>query len=121
MFADLETINSGSYRCVITDSDGRTVTSDYASIIPKSPGIKIIEQPQDQTRMAGDVVRLFVGAIGTKLKYQWQELVAKYNYGEEGLPFMSLEYENIEDGGKYFGTKTDELTIKTEQPPAKAE
>jgi hypothetical protein len=120
VLADLETINSGSYRCVITDSDGRTVTSDYASIIPISPGINITEQPQDKKVKAGEFVSLSVKATGTKLKYQWKELVAEYKeYEQDGKTKYGFihEYKIIEDGEKYSGTKSDELKIKVDPPP----
>ncbi len=120
VLADLETINSGSYRCVITDSDGRTVTSDYASIIPISPGIKITEQPQDKKVKAGDYATLYVGAEGRDLKYQWQELVASYKVYEleDGKQFagLSYEYKNITDNDKFSGTTTNTLTVKVDTP-----
>ncbi len=120
VLADLETINSGSYRCVITDSDGRTVTSDYASIIPISPGIKITEQPQDKKVKAGEYATLYVGAEGRDLKYQWQELVASYKVYEleDGKQFagLSYEYKNITDNDKFSGTTTNTLTVKVDTP-----
>ncbi|NLZ35926.1 MAG: hypothetical protein GX897_00395 [Clostridiales bacterium] len=120
VLADLETINSGSYRCVITDSDGRTVTSDYASIIPISPGIKITEQPQDKKVKAGEYATLYVGAEGRDLKYQWQELIASYKVYEleDGKQFagLSYEYKNITDNDKFSGTTTNTLTVKVDTP-----
>jgi len=114
VLADLDAINSGSYRCVITDRNGNSVTSDYASIIPISPGITITSQPQDQTKKAGDYANLYVGAEGLDLKYQWQELVA--SYAGDGGAYLTFEYKNIEDDGKFSGTKTNTLTLKVDPP-----
>ena len=115
VLADLYAIKSGSYRCIITDKNGNSVTSDYASIIPITPGIKITAQPQDQVEKAGLFATLHVGAEGLDLKYQWQELVAEYKTdGEFGMTF---EYRNVKDGNKYAGAKTNTLTLVVNPPP----
>ncbi|NLZ35927.1 MAG: hypothetical protein GX897_00400 [Clostridiales bacterium] len=114
VLADLDAIYAGSYRCVITDSDGKTVTSNHVSIIPLKPGIKIVTQPQDQRKKAGEYATLYVEATGVDLKYQWQELVLKYNTDISSGILMSSEYQNIDDGGKYSGTKTNTLTVKVD-------
>ncbi|NLE12617.1 MAG: hypothetical protein GX628_02945 [Clostridiales bacterium] len=115
ILADIYAIRSGSYRCVITDKNGKSVTSDYASIIPISPGINITVQPKEQTKKAGEIATLYVGAEGLDLKYQWQELVGSFSK-EEGV-FMSYEYRNIKDGTNYSGAQTNTLSLVVNPPP----
>ncbi len=58
------------YRCVVTDENGDTVTSDAATLSITS--ISITVQPEDWTGSAGSKVYFTVEATGTDLSYQWQ-------------------------------------------------
>ena len=62
--------NGRSYRCVVTDTYGRTVTSAGAKFV-KTTALKITAQPEDQIAPKG-YVYFAVDASGTGLKYQWQ-------------------------------------------------
>ncbi|MBQ3940964.1 MAG: immunoglobulin domain-containing protein, partial [Oscillospiraceae bacterium] len=61
------------YRCIVTSSNGMTVTSSAAAITVKTA---ITAQPQNVTASAGDTARFTVTATGSGLTYQWQ-----YNTG----------------------------------------
>ena len=59
-----------SYRCIVTDTSGKSVTTEVAKLI-KAAAPKITAQPEDQTAPSG-YVYFTVSASGTGLKYQWQ-------------------------------------------------
>ena len=64
--------NNGRYlRCIITNQDGHSVTSDTAVIRVKE-AITITAQPKDITGHVGDSVKTSVKATGEGLSYQWQ-------------------------------------------------
>ncbi len=102
--------DAGTYTCVITESDGRTVTS--ISIIvtidesqPEEEGeLKIISQSSAKTLIKGYSTELYVSAkpsLSTReLKYQWYK-------AEEALPGATdtkLVLSNVkpEDSGSYL-------------------
>ena len=67
--------NGYKYRCVVTDANGKSVTSDYATLTVTagtSTGIKITKQPQNIVGASSSKVDLTVTATGTGLSYQWQ-------------------------------------------------
>ena len=58
------------YRCVVTDENGSTCTSDPTTL---ALGFAITEEPEDSVEAAvGDSITLKVVASGTGLTYQWQ-------------------------------------------------
>ena len=68
-----------SYRCIVTDAEGKTVTSDEAGVTEAGP-LTITAQPQNvQNVDVGDQVTFSVTAAGgdRAYGYQWYE---KYNY-----------------------------------------
>ena len=64
------TTNGRSYRCIVTDRYGRSVTSAAADLT-KGVALKITSQPKDQVAPGG-YVYFTVGASGDGVKYQWQ-------------------------------------------------
>lgn len=58
-----------SYRCVITDADGNTVTSSAAVLTIKPV---ITGQPQNVTASVGDIAEFRVCVMGAGLTCQWQ-------------------------------------------------
>ena len=64
-----ESRNGYLYRCVITDANGKTVTSSAAKLTIK---ITIITQPKNVTAAAGNKAKFTVEATGAGLTYQWQ-------------------------------------------------
>ena len=60
------------YRCVVTDSSGRTVVSGAAKLTVKSDGPVITVQPKPASAAAGGSARFSVTAVGSGLTYQWQ-------------------------------------------------
>ncbi len=70
----LVTRDGHSYRCVITDSYGNTVTSDAATISM----FGIVTQPEDVYAVADSTatISFTVEAVGSDLTYQWQYMTA---------------------------------------------
>ena len=62
------------YRCIITDANGKTVTSNAAKLSFSSTTgtVKITSQPTDVKTGVGKIVSFKVVAEGVGLKYQWQ-------------------------------------------------
>ena len=62
------------YRCVISDVDGNTVTSDSAAIevVEPTTTITITSNPADYTGALGEKATFTVEATGEELTYQWQ-------------------------------------------------
>ena len=62
------------YRCVVTDQNGSSVTSESAAVrvmIPEDMPV-ILSQPEDFTGISGETAVFTVEAEGTGLSYQWQ-------------------------------------------------
>ena len=59
-----------SVRCLITDTNGATATTDAAVL--RYTTIKITSQPKDATVNFGKAASFGVGATGSGLKYLWQ-------------------------------------------------
>ena len=66
----IESRDGMKFRCLITDSEGNSVTSDEVTltVIP----FYISEEPENCTAGIGETVTFFVGAEGEGLTYQWQ-------------------------------------------------
>ena len=65
--------NGYQYRCVITDADGNTLTSDAATLtVYEAPVFGIISQPESQTVEEGETAYFTVVAEGEDLTYKWQ-------------------------------------------------
>ena len=59
------------YRCVITDADGVSVTTEAAALTV-APTAAVKTQPKSQIAAAGSTVKFKVTAEGVGLTYQWQ-------------------------------------------------
>ncbi|OLR62706.1 hypothetical protein BHF69_08460 [Anaerostipes sp. 992a] len=66
-----EARNGQQYRCVVTDANGSSVTSEAAKLIVGTE-LTITSQPEDYIGAVGDTASFTVGANGEGLKYQWQ-------------------------------------------------
>ena len=65
--------NTNLFRCVVSDLNGESVTSNSAELIVATPGTLVItSQPEDATAAAGEYAEFHVTAIGEGLSYQWQ-------------------------------------------------
>ena len=65
--------NGYQFRCVITDGNNVSITSDAATLtVTSSAGPEITAQPENVTTTAGSTVTFSITAAGTGLKYQWQ-------------------------------------------------
>ena len=69
-----------SYRCIVTDSKGNSVTSEIASISILQPTLAIVTQPSDQSMAVGENAVFKVVASGDGLTYQWQYQQAGKSY-----------------------------------------
>ncbi len=68
-----EARNGQKYRCVVTSSNGTTVTSSTATLTVKATAPAITKQPANASGAVGSKVSFSVTASGTgTLSYQWQ-------------------------------------------------
>lgn len=58
-------------RCVITDANGNTVTSNSAAILAENIPLAITKQPENYIGAAGDDVTFALEATGNGLVYEW--------------------------------------------------
>ncbi len=65
------TSNGRLYRCIVTDSYGKTAISNTASVIWMPP-LKIVKQPVDAYGSSGSTVEFTVKAEGWNLSYSWE-------------------------------------------------
>lgn len=63
------------YRCVVTDKNGKTVTSNAATLTVNG-GLVITTQPANVETTGGKTATFTVAATGEGLKYQWQTMHA---------------------------------------------
>ena len=97
------------YRCVVTDQDGSSVTSESASIkmIISEDMPVITSQPEDFTGIAGEKAVFEVKAEGTNLTYQWQYCNEGSNVWRNSsmagstTSAISVEIASYRDGQKY--------------------
>ncbi|MBQ8974719.1 MAG: immunoglobulin domain-containing protein, partial [Oscillospiraceae bacterium] len=94
------------YRCVITDADGQSVTSDYATLTVQAAAsaLKITKHPADAFGEKGDKVTFSVTAEGDGLTYQWQH---------------STDNGSTWSNSGYTGNKTAEETVAVNADNAK--
>ena len=69
-----ENLDGRKYRCVITDANNNTVTSNTAKLTIERPYVElsISTQPKDFFGQVGDKAKFKVVAEGNGLSYQWQ-------------------------------------------------
>ena len=104
------------YRCVVTDRDGNSVTSESATItmiIPEDTPV-ITSQPEDFVGTAGEMAVFEVEADGTGLTYQWQYCNEGSNVWRNSsmagstTAAISVEIASYRDGQKYRCVVTSE-------------
>lgn len=73
-FTVLSNYEGRLFRCIVTDKNGNTVTSNAAkvSLGSSQTELKIVKQPEDVKTQAGNTVTFKVEAQGTGLTYQWK-------------------------------------------------
>jgi len=61
-------------RCIVTDAEGNSVTSDVATMTIGSEeiGLTIVTQPENYVGASGDFVTFTIEAEGNDLSYRWQ-------------------------------------------------
>ncbi len=93
------------FRCVVTDSDGGSVTSDAVRMLKRPSGIEIVSQPVNYEGQLGDAVSFTVEATGSELSYQWQYVkddgIIWYNSGLPGNATATLTTELTEARLRY--------------------
>ncbi|MCC8080973.1 MAG: hypothetical protein LIO80_02990 [Lachnospiraceae bacterium] len=110
-----EARNGQQYRCVVTDGDGNTVTSDTATLtVTDEAGFTITLQPSDYTGLAGSTATFTVEATGTGMTYQWQYMsVGGTTWHDSGMSgattaTLSVPVTEVRDGQQYRCIVTDE-------------
>ena len=73
-FTMMSSIAGRVYRCIVTDANGQTATSEniLLTLITTPAGPVITDQVHDIEARAGEQVNLYVTATGSGLSYQWQ-------------------------------------------------
>lgn len=84
------------YRCVVTDAEGNTLTSDVAAICEKQAGVTITLQPQNAAAKAKATVNFHCEASGEGLSFQW---------------YYSKDGGNVWSKSGMTGSTTDTLSV----------
>ena len=121
--------NGKVYRCLITDENGHSVTTDEVSITIKEPSIKINTQPQSFSGPEGSTAKFTVAAEGEGLTYQWQlkkgSKWANLTSGGATTSTMSIKVDAAKNGKVYRclitdangeELATDEVSITVKEP-----
>lgn len=67
------TFNGRKYRCIVKDSNGKSVNSTAATLTVGTPAaVQITKNPANVTAIVGATAKFSVTATGTGLTYQWQ-------------------------------------------------
>ena len=96
------------YRCIVTDAQGRTVTSDPAAIIIGTK-LAVTAQPQDFTGAVGATASFSVTAVGDDLTYQWQyrDVGGSWANSSFKTATMTCKITAARDGRQYRCIVTD--------------
>ncbi|MBQ6116098.1 MAG: leucine-rich repeat domain-containing protein, partial [Oscillospiraceae bacterium] len=91
-------LNGAQYRCIVTDSDGKTATSNVATLTVNLPDLEITTQPTDYTGPLNSYAYFYVQASGTDLNYCWQILVDGnwINVALSGIDFSDSDTDTLE-------------------------
>lgn len=92
------------YRCIITDGNGNTLTTDACKVTNENDVLKIISNTGDVYADCGDDVSFSVKASGTFIRYNWQISYDKGNTWENA-PFSTRFKSTLTftAQSKYFG------------------
>lgn len=110
------TMSSGydgmKFRCVVTDENGYSITSDEA-LISAVAGPGIITQPTDVNASIGTAVKITTLAAGNSITYEWQYQRAsastwyKSNLSSASLSTLSFKMSSSYNGMKFRCKVTD--------------
>jgi hypothetical protein len=107
----IESRDGMKFHCVVTDINGKSVTSDEATLTVSIPAITITSEPEDYSGSIGETAVFTVSAEGEELTYQWQvyKSGAWKNTSLTGNKTDTLEVGIIEsrDGMKFRCVVTD--------------
>ena len=99
-----------SFRCVVTDSTGKSVTSNAATLTYNKP-LAITKQPVSTTVDANSLASFSVTATGKGLKYLWQYRKAGEstwtNWTTKTTAAISVAYADFRDGMSFRCVVTD--------------
>ncbi len=71
-FTAEDSMNGNQYRCIVTDVDRNTVSSEAATLTVETPSLKIVQQPVDYAGNYKDWAEFFCVAEGEDVSYYWQ-------------------------------------------------
>ena len=100
------------YYCVVTDSQGYTVTTNTVTV-HLGNALKIIDQPVDFTGQAGSSIRFCVNASGDGLTYQWYykkpggSSFVKSTLASGTKAIYTMKMADKYDGWQYYCIVTD--------------
>jgi tRNA U34 5-methylaminomethyl-2-thiouridine-forming methyltransferase MnmC len=99
-----------SFRCVVTDSTGKSVTSNAATLTYNKP-LAITKQPANTTVDVNTLASFSVTATGKGLKYLWQYKKAGEsiwtNWTSKTTAAISVAYADYRDGMSFRCVVTD--------------
>ena len=105
--------NNSKYYCVITDADGKTITSQTATLTIMMDPLAITQQPQALEILAGETAVFSVKVSGGSGSYDY-----RWNLSYDGHTYDltdPAQYQRAKDeykvfGGTFTGMNTDTLT-----------
>ena len=73
-FTTIKSYHGRMYRCVVTDENGNSVTSNGATVLidELADELMIIAQPQSKRVSIGEEAKITIGATGHGLTYSWE-------------------------------------------------
>ena len=118
------------YRCLITDSNGNTISTNLVDITVIESNLMITSEPSDFTGLVGSTATFSVAAEGEGLTYQWQlkkgNSWANLSTGGAKTATMTIKVDDSKNGKVYrclitdsYGVSvtTKEVSITVEEPP----
>ena len=125
-----ESKNGKIYRCLITDSNGNTISTNLVDITVIESTLMITSEPSDFTGLVGSSAVFSVAAEGEGLTYQWQlkkgNSWANLSTGGAKTATMTIKVDDSKNGKVYrclitdsYGVSvtTKEVSITVEEPP----
>ena len=104
-----ESLDGRRLYCVISDTEGNTVTTDTVTIYFDFP-IRITKQPQSATAGTGERINVSVAAEGDGLTYQWWYADAgktEFSKSDFTVATYSIPMEESRDGRRLYCVITD--------------
>ena len=96
--------NGSKYRCIVTNVNGETITSDEATLYVSKP-FSILTQPSDFSGLVGDTATFSVITEGDGIKYQWQTITngdwVNCTLGGNKTSTLSVVIKDSRNGSKY--------------------